>query len=277
VRGGTPALGDLALAVMRGLAERGARVGWTGTPAGALRFAVRGPPDAPPLLLLHGLGDSLAGWAQVAGPLSARYRVHLLDLPGHGLSHRPPDWRLGTLASAVAHYARDLRDPVLVGHSLGGWLTLRLALSQAVRPAAVALVNPAGALLAREEWEPFRALVSAKDRPGVQRYLARAFHQPPLALRLFPSEVIKAMWAESSQGILAAVAETDFVQETELAALKMPVRLIFGASDRLLPESSPRFFRRALPHASVTVLPKAGHLPHLEAPRQLTEALLQLA
>src|SRR5436853_552722 len=80
------------------------------------------------------LGDSLAGWAQVVGPLAREFQVHLLDLPGHGLSGKPPNWRLQTLADAVAQYARPLRDPVLVGHSLGGWLALRLALSGAVRP-----------------------------------------------------------------------------------------------------------------------------------------------
>ena len=268
---------EIGLAALRALAERGARVGWAGTPAGGVRFAVRGPEGAQPLLLLHGLGDSLAGWAQVAGPLSQRYRVHLIDLPGHGLSHRPPDWRLRTLAGAVAHYARDLRDPVLVGHSLGGWLALRLAVSGALRPASVTLVNPAGALLAREEWEPFRALVSARDRRGVARYLDRAFHRAPLALRLFPAGVIRAMWAESAQGILGGIDEDDFLVEAQLTALRLPLRLIWGARDRLLPEGTLSFFRRALPRADLVLLADSGHLPHLETPRALARALLQPA
>jgi len=265
---------QFALAVMRGLAERGGRVGWAGTPAGAIRFAVRGPEDAQPLLLLHGLGDSLAGWAQVVGPLARRHRVHLIDLPGHGLSHRPPDWRLSTLAEAVAHYARDLREPVLVGHSLGGWLALRLALAQAIRPARIALVNPGGAPLAREEWEPFRALVSARDRRGVLRYLNAAFHRAPLAMRLFPSVIIEAMWAEGAQGVLGAVTESDFLREAELRSLQTPLRIVWGASDRLLPQGTLDFFRRALPRAELVLLENTGHLPHLEAPRALARVLL---
>src|SRR5260370_13622624 len=125
---------QIALALLRGIAERGGRVGWSGSPAGPLRFAVRGPEGAQPLLLLHGLGDSLAGWAQVVGPLSRRHRIHLLDLPGHGLSPRPPDWRLSTLTAAVAHYARGLRDPGVIGHSLGAWIALRLPLSADAHP-----------------------------------------------------------------------------------------------------------------------------------------------
>ena len=266
-------LGALALSAMRALAERDARVGWTSTPAGAIRYAVRGPEDAPPLLLLHGLGDSLAGWSQLAQPLSRKHRLHLIDLPGHGLSHKPPDWKLHTLVDAVAHYARDLRDPILLGHSLGGWISLHLALSGAVKPRSLVLVNPAGAALRREDWGPFRALVSATDRAGVQRYFERAFHSAPVLLRLCPSEIVKAMWAECSQGILDAVVESDFLDARALAELQLPIKLVWGMSDRMLPDGTLDFFRRALPRAELVLLERTGHLPHLETPRRLARAL----
>jgi len=266
---------DVALALMRALAERGARVGWAGSSAGPLRYAVRGPASAPPALLLHGLGDSLAGWARVVGPLARRLQVHLVDLPGHGLSGTPPDWRLETLAGAVASYARGLGDPLLIGHSLGGWLAVRLALSGAIRPAGIVLINPGGALLARRHWGEFRTLVSAKDRAGVARYLEHAFHAPPLLLRLFPGEVVRAMSAPACAGILDALREPDFFRETDLAAIEAPLRLVWGARDRLLPEGTLDFFRRALPRAQIVILERAGHLPHLEDPRALARALLE--
>src|SRR5262249_41699285 len=156
--------------------------------------------------------DSLAGWAQVVGPLSRGYQVHLLDLPGHGLSGRPSDWRLDTLASAVAGDAHGLGQPIGVGHSLGGGLGRRLALSGRVGRRGIALVNPGGALLAREQWAPFRELIRARDRAGVKRYLDAAFHRAPLALRFFPGEVIRLMSAEACGGILDAVSEPDFLR-----------------------------------------------------------------
>ena len=250
-------------------------MGWVATPSGNLRFAVRG--EGPPLLLLHGLGDSLAGWAQVVPRLARSHEVHLLDLPGHGLSGAPPDFRLRTLTAAVAHYAGTAfagRAPVLAGHSLGAWIALRLVLSSAVAPARLVLINPGGALLAREEWAPFRALVSATDRAGVLRYLEAAFHRPPLALRLFPGEVVRAMGAPASRGILDALVEEDFLAEAELLALRLPVRLVWGERDRLLPPGTLEFFRRAIPHVEVRLLRDAGHLPHLEAPRELARAIV---
>ncbi len=264
-------LQELALAAMRKLVERGGQSGWAATPAGALRYVVRGPRDAPPLLLLHGLGDSLAGWAQVIGPLSRDRRVHLLDLPGHGLSARPADWRFETLVAAVRHYAAGLQAPVVAGHSLGGWIALRLARSLPL--SGLQLINPGGAMLDRALWAPFRELISARDRRSVERYLEAAFHRPPLALRLFPGEVIRTMWSESAQGILDAVTEADFVSEAELAALRLPVRLIWGARDRLLPAGTLDHFRRGIPDADFVELPDTGHLPHLESPRALARAL----
>src|SRR5439155_1074798 len=98
------------LARLRKLAGGGARVGFLH----GLRFAVRGPPGGPELLILHGLGDSIAGWARVLGPLSRTHRVHIVDLPGHGLSAPPADFRLGTLLEPVARYAAGLRSPVRI-------------------------------------------------------------------------------------------------------------------------------------------------------------------
>jgi pimeloyl-ACP methyl ester carboxylesterase len=274
---------QIALGLLRAWAERGtpfdgaspAEVGWVASPAGPLRYAVRGAPQARPALLLHGLGDSIAGWARVVGPLSRKLQVHLVDLPGHGLSARPKDWRLATLAEAVAAYARRLSAPILIGHSLGGWLAVRLALSGAIHPSAIALVNPGGVLPSQELWAPFRELVSASDRAGVARYLEHAFCRPPLLLRMFPAEVASAMAAEACGGVLDALCEADFLHGSELAMLKSPLRLVWGAHDRLLPPGTLEFFRRALPEAQVVVLEDAGHLPHLEAPRALARALLE--
>ena len=108
----------------------------------------------------------------------------------------------------------------------------------------------------------------------MERYLDAAFHRAPLALRLFPGEVIRAMSAEACDGVLDAVSESDFLREAELRELDLPVRLIWGDRDRLLPEGTLAFFRRALPRAEVVMLQGSGHLPHLESPRALARALL---
>jgi pimeloyl-ACP methyl ester carboxylesterase len=262
----------VALAILRGLAERGADVGYAHGPAGPLRYAVRGPRGARQMLVLHGLADSIAGWARVLPFLARRHRVHIVDLPGHGLSGTPPDYRLSTLVAAVAHYAARLEAPLLVGHSLGGWLAARLASGAAARSAfsGLVLVNPGGAALPAGEWRSFRALLEQGD---ARAYLERAFHSPPLALRLFPGEVTRALGAPSARAFLAGLQAPDFLAPAELASLQLPVRLVWGESDRLLPAGTLPFFRSHLPRAEVTLLANAGHLPHFEAPRALARAI----
>ena len=259
-------LSGLALVALRKLAERGARVGFLH----GLRYAVRGPAEAPELLVLHGLGDSIAGWARVLGPLSRKHRVHIVDLPGHGLSAEPPDFRLRTLLEPLARYAEGLRAPVLVGHSLGGWLAARLALLPGTSASGLVLVNPAGAVLPAAQWAGFRELLDSAD---ARAYVERAFHQAPIALRLFPGEIARAMSAPTTRAFLAAVAAEDFLREAELASLRMPARIVWGERDRLLPEGTLPFFRAHLPRAELVTLPRAGHLPHLEAPAELARAI----
>jgi pimeloyl-ACP methyl ester carboxylesterase len=266
VLGVRASLSGAALSLLRTLAERGARVGFLH----GLRYAVRGPAGAPEILILHGLGDSIAGWARVLGPLSRTHRVHIVDLPGHGLSPSPPDFRLQTLLDPVARYAAGMRAPVLVGHSLGGWLAARLALRPQTAAAGLILVNPAGALLPRDEWTQFRALFDSGDANG---YIERAFHRAPLALRLFPAEIARAMASPVTRAFLDAVAPDDFLRDAELASLRMPVRLVWGDCDRLLPAGTLPFFRAHLPSAEIVLLPRAGHLPHLETPAELARGI----
>ena len=269
-------MNELALALLRLFAERGAETGFVRTPTGAVRYARFGSDRAPQLLLLHGLGDSLAGWVRVLPALARSFRVHAIDLPGHGLSAAPPDWRLATLLAAVRAYAERLDRPLLVGHSLGGWLAARLALelrAGAAAPRALVLVNPGGALLAPGEWAPFRALLDATDARGARAYLARAFHRPPLALRLYPQPVLAAMADPAARGILAAISAPDFLAPAELRSLTLPVRLVWGEADRLLPAATLPFFREHLQRAEFVPIPGAGHLPQLEAQRALADAI----
>jgi pimeloyl-ACP methyl ester carboxylesterase len=252
--------------VLRKVAEHGAQVG----SLHGLRYVVRGRAGAPEMLILHGLGDSIAGWARVLGKLSRTHRVHVVDLPGHGLSAAPADFRLQTLLAPLSRYASGLRTPVLVGHSLGGWLAARLALLPRTEAKGLVLVNPAGALLPREQWTTFRALFDGAD---ARAYVERAFHRPPLALRLFPGEVARALAAPATRAFLDAVAADDFLRDAELASLRIPVRVIWGERDRLLPAGTLPFFRTHLPRAQIVLLPRAGHLPHLEAPAALSRAI----
>jgi pimeloyl-ACP methyl ester carboxylesterase len=258
-------------------AEAFGDAGYFETAHGRLRWAARGFKDAPPLLVIHGMGDTLGGWAQAAPLLAAKYRVHLVDLPGHGLSDLPPDYRFSTLLAAVAAYARTLHAPALLGHSLGGWLAVRLAADPTIGAAGLVLANPAGMLPAEALWQPFLRLVqpgAGAGREEARRYLEAAFHAPPPLLKVFPGEVLRAMGAPAIAAFLGGLGEPDFLRPAELRGLQLPVRLVWGESDRLLPAGTLDFFRQNLPAHRFVPLARVGHLPHLEAPLRLARAVL---
>jgi pimeloyl-ACP methyl ester carboxylesterase len=140
--------------------------------------------------------------------------------------------------------------------------------------ASLCLVNPAGALVPAEEMSEFVALLHPRDAADARRYLALAFHKPPLALRLAPGEVIKAMRSAATQGFLGALEDGDFLRADELRSLRVPARVLWGRHDRFLPPATLGFFRRHLPAARVELLERAGHCPHLEVPGELARAIV---
>lgn len=99
--------------------------------AGGIRLAYRvwGPPDAPPLVLLHALGESVADWGGVAPAFAGRWRVYAPDLRGHGRSEWPGDYSVELMRTDVLGFldALELSQVDLIGHSMGGLVAYLLA------------------------------------------------------------------------------------------------------------------------------------------------------
>lgn len=96
----------------------------------AVRYRVWGPPDAPGLVLVHGGAAHSRWWDHIAPQLIEGRRVAAVDLTGHGDSDRRPKYSLdrwGDELMAVASHARLAAKPVLIGHSMGGFVTLTAA------------------------------------------------------------------------------------------------------------------------------------------------------
>ncbi|MGW5093782.1 alpha/beta fold hydrolase [Streptomyces nodosus] len=98
---------------------------------GGIRLACRlwGPPDAPPLVLLHALGESATDWEVVVPALARSRRVYALDLRGHGRSDWPGEYSLELMQTDVLRFLDTLgQGPVdLIGHSMGGIVAYLLA------------------------------------------------------------------------------------------------------------------------------------------------------
>ncbi len=248
------------------------------------------------LLLLHGLGASLEWWEQAAGLLADGYSVVVPDLPGHGLSDEPADGYTPAVArSAVAGLldALDVPDAVLVGNSMGGLVALDFALHHPDRASALILLASAG--FGRSlGW----ALRLASIRGAGELALCLAGHDWSARLafgQLFSdSRRIPASWLaqvvrlsrrrsyrRSFLGCLRYGVDAGGLKRGIVAGvcarapgLAAPTLLLWGDHDKVVPLSQARTAVRLIPHARLDILPRCGHVPQLELPRE-THALIR--
>lgn len=264
------------------LVRRGVRSCWYPTRQGHIHYYdAAGAGELPPTVLLHGLGTSATAFAPLLGLLRPHFRRLLVpDHLGHGFSahHQQAITPHDLLAATTEVLLRSLAGPaILVGNSMGGALALHFAAAHPDRVLGLMLVSPAGAPFAPAEWEELVRAFSIESRRDAWSLFHRIYHRPPRALSLFAHELAAHFSEPAVRGLLARADNAD-VTAQQLHDLTMPVRLLWGPSDRLLPPSQLAYFERHLPpHAEIARPPNFGHSPHVDAPRALADEVLRFS
>jgi magnesium chelatase accessory protein len=262
--------------------------------AGRLRWHVQlfGPDDAPAVLLIHGTGAATHSWRALAPLLAMHHRVVAIDLPGHGFTTGRPIGGLSmpAMASAIADLLLmlELAPKVLVGHSAGAALAVRMTLDGLAMPDAIVGLN--AALL------PFPGL-AAQLFPT----LARALFVNPFAPHLFarlvrtPGETARflhrstgsridaegvrcyaRLFATSAHcaGAIGMMADWDLpALERDLARLQTPLLLIHGDSDAAIPLATAAAAAALVGNGRLQTLAGLGHLAHEERPAEIAALL----
>lgn len=231
----------------------------------------------PAIVLLHGLGSSATAFGPLLGRLRrAARRVVAPDHLGHGFSAEAARHTPEVLLAAVTHTIDALGEPVvLVGNSMGGALALGYAAARPDRVRALVLLSPAGAPSTEEEWADLERTFAMKTRADAARFIARLYHRAPWMMALLAHEFPAAFGRRAVRELFATSPREGLATAAELARLTMPILLLWGASERLLPESHLAHFRRALPaHARIERPPNVGHCPHLEDLRGVSERIV---
>ena len=252
--------------------------------------------EGPAVVLMHGYGDTADGWRRVVPGLLKSHRVIAADMPPFGRSELPPD--PGNLLPFYKEFFPALLDQLgveratLIGHSLGGAVALHVALDNCDRVERLGLVAPAGlgkappwwwnALTARALWQGALSIPNPVTGPivrqGLKRFLAwRLVHDP----RSMADEISHFVDMHGSAGSLkqllaAGHACIDSYTGTLLeqsCALQVPMWMLWGDGDGLVPSVHARAFARAHPKAEVHVLDDCGHYPQIELPTRFNRLL----
>jgi pimeloyl-ACP methyl ester carboxylesterase len=254
------------------LVAAGLRPGSIAGPRGTLRYFEGG--EGRTVVLLHGSGSQAGDWHGVVPALARRYHLLVLDLPGHGESG-PAEGPLpvGDLADSLGALldARSAGRPAaLVGNSLGGWVSLLYALRHPERVERVIGVSSSG-IFAR-----LQVPVVPKDREEARRLVA-AIRGPhlPMASDAELDEVVKRVAAGPASRLFAGLRAEDFL-DAKAAEIRVPVELVWGEEDGVLPLDYGRRLASLLPRTRLHPLPRCGHMPQVHCPRELSRLLLEL-
>lgn len=249
-----------------------------------------------PLVLLHGFGASTYSWREVLAPLSADRWVVAFDRPAFGLTERPvppfPEGQSPYAAKAQMELTLGLMDAlgieqaVLVGNSAGGTISLLTALEHPERVAALVLVDPAiyaggGApawalpLLKLPQVRRIGPLFVRNIRSWGPDMLSAAWHDPSKITPEITEGYTRPLQAENWDRALweLTLAGEGLGLDARLGELKMPVLVITGDDDRIVPTADSVRLAGEIDGAELAVIAACGHVPHEECPGVFLEAV----
>jgi pimeloyl-ACP methyl ester carboxylesterase len=264
-------------------------------------FLVAGPRlgTAPVLWMIHGIGDSSRTWEPVLPLLAAKHTVIAPDLLGHGASDKPrADYSIGGFANGM----RDLQvvlgveQATVVGHSLGGGVAMQFAYQFPERVERLVLVSSGG--LGAEVTPLLRAAalpgawyaIGASTHPQFQRAMVGIGRRLARFGMLDKNDVedVAIIWEGLRDGAtrkaflrtLRAVIDVRGQAVTShdrlYLAAHVPMMLVWGDRDPIVPVAHAALAAEAIPHARLTIVPKSGHMPHRSAPESFASAVAEI-
>ena len=227
-----------------------------------------------PLIYLHGT-DGLAEWPAILDTLAERFDVIVPDHPGFGASE-VPQWLDDV--SDVAYIYLDavaklgLSGAHVVGQSLGGWIALEMAVRSTERLRSLTLISSAG--------------IHVKGVPKADIFMIDPEDQARLAYAdpKLAEEAAARAGADKYQdlAILNRIASARLGWQPRffnprlerwLHRVNVPTHVIWGEGDRIIPPAYAGAFQRLIPGSTLTMIPDAGHLPHVERTGAVAEAM----
>ncbi len=247
------------------------------------------------MVLLHGFGASVYSWREVMPTLAEDFQVLAYDRLAFGLTERPTEWdgeNPYSRSAAVDHFgdliaAWNLDNPIVVGNSAGGTVAIEYALQHPENVRALILVSPGlgggGSPYSRFQW--------LLDTPQMQRLgpwlvrriqssglaiIQQAWHdpsrQPPDTIPLYTKPLQAENWDFALWQYSTATGGSSNLPQ-RLGELKLPVLVITGDDDRIIPTQSTIENAAKIPGAQLLVLPECGHVPQEECPGAFLEAV----
>jgi pimeloyl-ACP methyl ester carboxylesterase len=238
-----------------------------------MHYLAEGPTGGQPVLLIHGLGSRAEDWASLAPYLvRAGYRVYIPDLPGYGRSQKPADfsYSIHDEAVMVAGFldALGLQRADLGGWSMGGAIVQHVAFDHPDRVRKLILFDAAGL---NEPVVFDTRLFTPENADQLSQFEALLSPHPVEAPGFITRDILRYFkhnaWV--IQRAMASILTRKDATDSMLPQLKIPVLIVWGAEDRILPVSQGETMHRLVPQSELDIVPGCGHLAPKECTAQL--------
>ena len=241
--------------------------------------------SGPDLVMLHGWGLHGGVFTTLAELLASRFRISIIDMPGHGRSPPPQaTLDLTSLSEMVASVAPS--HATWLGWSLGGMVAAQLALTAPARVEKLILVNSSPRFVTAADWP---CAMNPVVLDGFALELHEDYHgtlERFLSLQIAPGtaegrhnlrqlrEMVLQFPTPTAQALrdgLAILRTADL--RTQFSSLRLPALLVLGERDRLVPAAVGPAVHNLLATARIEVIKGAGHVPFLSHQRQFLTAV----
>jgi len=248
-----------------------------------LRVDISG--SGPDLVLLHGWGMNASVWDDAVTVLKDQFRVHSVDLPGHGGSPACTPYDLDALTAALAAVAPP--RVTVCGWSLGGQLAMNWALTRPAQVERLVLIAGTPRFVRGADWD------CGIDRTVLDEYAHSVARDWRVALRRFNQlqahgdrhirsvtrRLREQALAHDEPNPAALAAGLQLLRETDLrpklSQIAQPVLLLHGACDAVVPLAAGEFLQRRLPRAALEVFAQTAHVPLLAQPRRTARSIME--
>lgn len=251
----------------------------------AVRLCVESSGAGPDLVLLHGWGMNASLWNAVAAALAQRFRVHKVDLPGHGESAMCSPYELDSLATAIARAAPP--RATVCGWSLGGQVALRWALANPAQIHRLVLIAATPRFVRDAQWAcAMDAAVLDEYAQGVDgdwhgsllRFNRLQAHGDARAREVLRT-LRELVFARGEPAPAALAAGLRILQNTDLRPdlphVSQPVLVLHGERDSIVPPAAGEYLQRALPRATLKVLAGTAHAPLVAQPQRVAQCITE--
>lgn len=243
-----------------------------------IHYLVEGPEKGAVVVLVHGLGGSTEDWRELAPPLAkAGFRVFMPDLLGYGRSDRPGDFSYAVHDEAdfVVRFMDTMGIPQadVGGWSMGGGIAQHLAFRHPERVRRLILFDSAGI------WEQPRwnvRLFTPSSSADLAELDALLMPNPPVVPEFVTRDILRVSrehaWVirRATDSMMTGQDATDHL----LPQLKMPVLIVWGTLDRIMPLSQGETMHRLVPQSEMIVAEGCGHLAPVQCSEKIVPGIL---